>query len=238
MQKNHRKFLMLATVFMAVMLFSQSAWAMWVIEQQQTLENGMQVRTVMSFGADAIRTDMPSQQMSTIMNFKTNKVYMLQHAQKIYLEMSMDQMKQEVKKGMKDSFKSNKNDVVATKATGEHKTIAGYDCEKIIMMKNGKNIGEIWITSKLESKKIMQVYKKFFELTGAQDAGSNDAILKGLSESIDKGFPMMSKFKDDKIGESISRVTKVVKKKDDPSYFMPPKGYNLMKMPVMPGGMQ
>ena len=233
MQKTKRTLVIFIATICCLMLLSQLAWGAWIIEQKQTMGKGIMVKSVMTFGDSAIRTDIPDRQSTTIMDFAKKKIYIIQHAQKMYMEMPLNMMKENVKKNLAEKRKNQAGDVIATKSTGEHKTIAGYDCEKIIMAKNGKKVGELWITSKLSKKSILKLYKKFFNLTGAQEPNSNDAVLEGLKKGLAKGFPMRSVFKDEQGNEASSEVTAIKQKKMAKSFFMPPKNYKKMAMPGM-----
>jgi|GEM_PF-5453145 len=236
MRTRKQKLFSLLTVIITTMLTIQLAWGAWVIEQKQTVAKNKVLKTVMIFGDNALRTDVEMSNTSTIINFKTQMIYVLQHAQKVYLEMPLSEMKKKVKSQTDEALKTQKNDVVAVKATGEHKTIAGYDCEKMVMLKNGKEIGELWVTNKLKDKKIREIYQKFFELTGSKEPGKHDAILKGIQEGINKGFPMKTLFTNPQLGSTSTEVISIKFVEKDKSYFMPPKDYKKMEMPKMPAG--
>lgn len=225
-------------LLIAILLTSYcaSAEAAWVFTQKETAGSGKTMNTTMTFGKNAIRTDIPDAQTSSLMNFAADKMYLLHHGQKMYMEMVISTMKAQLQQMLARAGQNKDKSTLTVKETGERKKIAGFESEKLVIMNGGKPSGEIWITKEIKDKDVFDVYRRFFELTGSQGAKPGEDLIAGLQKAITLGFPMKISIKTNS-GDAVEQeVTSVTQKEVKAEAFLPPKDYKKMVMPGMPGG--
>jgi len=223
---------------MAALLWSPLARASWVVEQVEKMGSaGINVKTTMTFGDKVLRADNAEMNSSIIMDFKGNKMYMIQHAAKMYMELDIAALSAQMKDMIERVKVKDQGSMVVIKETGEHKTINGFACEKLAVVKNGKEVGEIWVTKDIKDKDVSGVYQQFFEMAGAQNQ-SQQAIerLEGLKKAISMGFPIQTVHIEEDGSKNIVEVLSAGQKTVSADYFVPPKDYQGRPM-ALPGMM-
>ena len=106
------------------------------------------------------------------------------------------------------------------KATGEKKEIAGYNCQKFIVITTSEQT-EVWITKDIDITRYLASFKDFYK-----DLGLEEAISKAMLKI--KGFPMATKSKN-----MIQEVLKVSEQKLSEKVFSLPKGLKLKRMEIL-----
>lgn len=106
--------------------------------------------------------------------------------------------------------------------TGEHKSISGYDCEKYIVKRNGKQIESVWATKQVGGFESVKRDLQEWSEKAASALGTQGTALQWYN-GID-GFPIQS----ESSGHT-STVTKVERKSIPSSEFEVPAGYKKVK---------
>lgn len=110
------------------------------------------------------------------------------------------------------------------KKTGEKKKVIGYGCEKVLLLEDGKEIGEFWITKDVGSMK--QFAKNWENLMEKMVRSPMAKMYRKLAE-LD-GFVMESQ-----ISGTRSTTTKLEKRSIGAGEFEIPAGYKKVKMEPM-----
>ncbi len=227
------------TLFAILMLFAISAWADTVMEQKETVyvdgQEKANMKTVMTYGEGYMRSDTPKMNASMIMNFKADKVYMIQHANKGYIEAPISMLM-----GMADSKEKSAPKAAATpafKKTGKKEKINGFACEQLLVTSSDGASMEVWVTKAINNKKITEVYKKLMKFGATQNPQASERS-KSMEEVLNSGFPIRT-VETRGNQKHIMEVTAVKEKKSNPATALPPKGYSPMSPQQMfqaPGG--
>jgi hypothetical protein len=228
----------MTSLFLAIALLivlSSQAFAAWIVEQEETSpEQGEKVKKVMIFGDDALRMDIPDANTTIIMNFGTDRMYLLDHGQRLYTEVSISEMALQAREMLPTT---SPNATLAAQKTADFETINGFACQKIIVTMSGQPAGEIWVTPEIKTDKIAGIYRKFFEMIGMGDPDQTGAIalIGGLKAALTTGFPILVEMTLPDGGKLRVVTTSAVEKNMGPEAFAPPKMYTKM---VMPGPQQ
>lgn len=156
-----------------------------------------------------------------------------------YMEMKLSQIKDMLGK-MKEAFEklseeipdSAKEEVLkemegdfTIKETSERKKIAGYNCQKFIVVTSNEE-REVWITKDIDFTKYIGGFKDFYK-----DLGLERVLSKAMFKM--KGFPMLTKSED-----MAYEVVKVSEQKLGEKVFSLPKGLKKIEMMDMFKGLQ
>ncbi|RJO72737.1 MAG: DUF4412 domain-containing protein [Myxococcales bacterium] len=211
---------------LAVLLLSQTAFASWVIEQEESIVGqDEKVVTTMTFSENAMRADNPKMNSAVIMNFDTDTMMMIQNGQKMYLEMKISVLAEQMKQmaAMMSQKEESKGEVTFTQ-TGEKKEISGFPCAKIVIMHQGKQIGEMWVTKEINDAEVKKVYGKFFEMADVQ-GGNAPRGVAAMKKALEMGFPIQVEQEMPDGAKIRSVVLSAKEKKANPLDFMPPAGF-------------
>lgn len=138
----------------------------------------------------------------------------------------MKEMPEEQRKMMEKMMGGN-DQPVEVKNTKETKTISGYKCNKLIVLRGTEEVMSLWITDELnEFKPLMADWKAFSERMSTM-AGQ---FAKGMSDVYKNinGFPMQTTLSI--MGQTITTtVTRVEKRSTPAGEFEVPSGYKKVK---------
>lgn len=226
------------TLFAVVTLFATAAHAGWLIKQKQGQGPAGQMEMITYFGDEAIRTEQPGSNMAIIINLKTNRMYMLIHHKKAYIEVDIDQMNKAMDAQRKMMGKEEKSDVKITiDKTKKKETINGFPCQKVVVKDNGQPIADLWVSKKLSDPELMKTYRKMQEVGGPEGQGPNTSLAQAVKQIAEIGFPVKIVYHNKKGQTQESVVTEAKKKAFDAKQFTPPKGYTKTTMQELMQGM-
>lgn len=229
-----------------------------VWEMSTTLDGGKTMHTTFSYMPKKYRI-VPEAGTATVLRLDTERMMMLDYADKSYYEMSfaemetmmkgVDRQMQEMRKQMeglpaeqrammekmmKGHGKGGGTPTIAAKATGERQTISGYACTKYILTADGKEDAVVWATKDLKIpeavwKQMAKDMEVFAARIAAMAPGGNSTIVERARTLVD-GFPIRTER-----GKSfVTTVTKIEQRAIPASDFEPPAGFRKEK-PPMPG---
>ncbi len=225
---------LITLIFFSFAAPSQAAWRM---EQVEGLgPDGPSMQSVVTFGKNRMRADNPQMKSSVIMDFAGDRMYILQHEQKAYVEMQIKAVAEQMQRILKTISEAQGTPDIQIKDSKKTETLNGFTCKKLTLIKEGKPQGEIWVTDRFNKAGIAETYRSFFQMTGAQNPNSPaTAFFSGLIKTFEKGFPVKTvrNREDGKYEFTELRAAKEIPETAD--LFVPPAGYTKQTMPTMPG---
>ena len=216
------------TIFFLIFL-SQECVAGVAIEQVVKDMEGRASTVFLYFSENQFRTDHPEGGLATIIDFKNDRMVMIDHRSKSYVETKFSQWEKEVAKGLREgtSVVKSKARKIVTRKTGETAVINGFRTEKIQILADGELIEENWVTRDVameEIGKVMDRIAQGFSKEFRSEMKEGQEIYEKLKSY---GFPIL--IKDYTIayglGMDVLEVKKVERKELKEEVFLPPRGY-------------
>lgn len=217
------------TFFLFVLTF-QEAMAGVVIEQIMKDMEGRASKVVLYYAEEKFRTDDEEKGMTTIIDFQGDRMVMIDHRSKHYIQVKFTQWEKEVAERLKKDFPSVKPEKrkVIVKNTGETATINGFRTEKVQVFADEELIEENWMTRDVEMKefeKVMEKVARGFSKDFQVEMKEGQEIYEKLRSY---GYPIL--VKDYAItyglgGIDVSEVKKMEKRELKDEVFLPPKDY-------------
>jgi hypothetical protein len=215
----------LLMVFMA-----QDLKAGMVVEQVMKDREGKISRVVLYVSAERLRTDDEGIGLSTIADFKGDRMVMVDHASKQYVEVKFSQWEKDVSAGLKRSVPplSPRQRNIAVKKTGETAVINGFKTEKVQIEVDGEVIEENWVTRDID----MREFEKVMDRASQSFSKEFRSEMKEGREIQEKlrpyGFPV--RIRDFAAsyglgGIDVLEVKKIEQRELKAEVFSPPEGY-------------
>lgn len=213
-----------------VILMSQESMAGVVMEQQMKGREGKPSKVFLYCSENQLRTDHPESGLTTIMDFKANRMVMVDHRSKSYVEVKLSQWEKEVAEQLKKEIPGIKPEErkISVKRTGEAATINGFKTEKIQVFADGELIEEHWVTQDIDLRevgKVMDWVAQGFSKEFRSEMKEGQEIYTKLKPY---GFPILIKDYAITYGLrpiDIVEVKKIEKRELKDDTFSPPSGY-------------
>lgn len=216
--------------------------------------------SVMLWDGAKLRTDNGAQS-SSIVDFKTDTLLMLDHEKKQYSEMKVSDMIAQMKRAMEamkaqaaafppeqrkayEDMMLKQTAPLTMEPTKDTQKIIGLDATKFLLTQGGQPLGEVWYTKGIALADLAPYAKQFAEMMkGATGSNWGDVFAK-----TENGYPLKSVIVIEMMGKKMSYVTETVKYEKvsaAASDFAVPSGYkkvdpNAAQMPgktnADPGG--
>ncbi len=208
--------------FIVLALAATHARADWVLVQKTDTAGQENLVTTKIKGEQA-RVDM-GDKMTVIVG--AEGMTMLMHAQKMMVKMDPAALKEAMEKSAKGM--ADKAAAVKPVATGQKEKVGEWDTE-IFTWESAMAKGRFWVAKD---------FPKHAEISAV-----SDKLGKVVGGSVSSLAPQASDFNGMVVKSEVTMMGKgvtsfLVSAKEetvDPSEFVPPAGYNEMKMPAMPG---
>jgi len=219
----------LLVIFLSVFAF-QECLAGVVVEQVVRDREGSPSKAFLYFSEYRFRTDHREGGLTTIMDFRADRLVMIDHRSKSYVEVKLSEWEREVARRLKQEFpgvKPKERKIIVRK-TGKTAVINGFQTEQIEVVTGGELIEENWMTRDVEMKEIEQVmdrvaqgFSKDFKL----EMREGREIYEKLKPY---GFPIL--IKDYAMTHGLGAIDRVEvkrmeKKELKDEVFLPPAGY-------------
>ena len=217
-------------VSFTLLLMFQECLAGIVVEQVVRDREGSPSKAFLYFSEYRFRTDHREGGLTTIMDFRADRLVMIDHRSKSYVEVKLSEWEREVARRLKQEFpgvKPKERKIIVRK-TGKTAVINGFQTEQIEVVTGGELIEENWMTRDVEMKEIEQVMDRV-----AQGFSKDFRIeMKEGREIYEKlksyGFPIL--IKDYTMTHGLGaidrvEVKKMEKKELEKELFLPPSGY-------------
>jgi len=225
------------TIFSLIFL-SQECVAGVVIEQVMKDMEGRASTVFLSFSDNRLRTDHPEGGVTTIMDFKSDRMVMIDHRSKSYVETKFSQWEKEVSKQLKKELpgiKAKPRKILVRK-TGETTIINGFRTEKIQILADGELMEENWVTRDVDMEEIGKVMERIAQ-GFSKDFRSEMKEGREIYEKLKPyGFPILIKDYTITYGlkaSDVLEVKKIEKKELKDEVFFPPSGYERI-IPELP----
>jgi hypothetical protein len=213
-----------------LILISRECLAGVVIEQMVRDREGNVSKVFTYFSENKFRSDHPNGNLTTMIDFKGDRMVMIDHSSKQYVDVKFSQWEKDVAENLRKSIPAlqQKSRKIVVKKTGETATLNGFQTEKIEIIADGEVIEENWVTRDAELKEVEKVMDKV--ALGFSKAFKTE--MKEGREIYEKlkafGFPIL--VKDYTIAHGLGGVTvlevkKIEKKELKDEVFLPPQGY-------------
>ena len=201
-----------------------------VVEQVVRDRDGSPAKVFLYFSDYRFRTDHQEGGLTTILDFKEDRLLMMDHRSKSYVEVKLSQWEREIAKRLKEEFMGvkPKERKIIMKRTGRTAVINGYQTEQIEIWAGDERIEENWMTRDVEMKEIEKVMDRV-----AQGFLKDFRLeMKEGREIYEKlkpyGFPIL--IKDYTMTHGLGaidrvEVKKMEKKELKDEVFLPPAGY-------------
>jgi hypothetical protein len=214
-----------------IMVTHGKALAGMVVEQVMKDKDGSPSKAVLYFSDYQFRTDHAEGGLSTIMDFKGDRLVMIDHRSKNYVEVKLSQWEKEIAKQLKKEFpgmKKPKETKISVRRTGRTAVINGFSTEQVEILADNERIEEDWMTRDVEMKemeKVMDRVAQGFSKDFRHEMKEGREIYEKLKPY---GFPILVKDYTTSYGlGAIDRVEvkKVEKRELKDDVFLPPAGY-------------
>jgi len=218
------------TVVLLLILLFQECLAGVTIEQVMRDREGNASKVFITFSENKFRTDHPEGGMTTIIDFQGDRMVMIDHRSKQYVEIRFSQWEKEVSERLKKSAPGTKakSRKILVKRTGETAILNGFQTEKVEILADGKLVEENWVTRDVEMKEIEKVMDRVaqgFSKEFRSEMKEGREIYEKLKPY---GFPIL--IKDYSMTHGLGgidalEVKKLEKKELKDEVFLPPSGY-------------
>jgi hypothetical protein len=230
MMKTKILFLMgLLVIFLSTFVFHE-CMAGVVVEQVVRDREGAASKAFLYFSDHRFRTDHREGGLTTVLDFKKDRLLMIDHRSKSYVEVKLSQWEREVARSLKEQSPGvkPKERKIVVRRTGRTAVINGFQTEQIEILADGELIEENWMTRGIEMEEIGQVMDRV-----AQGFSKEFKLeMKEGREIYEKlkpyGFPILIKDYTMTYGLApIDRVEvkKIEKRELKDEVFLPPAGY-------------
>ncbi len=219
-------------LFMSVLLLNVPGKGLAGVTVEQVVRdrNGSPSKTFLYFSDQQFRTDHPEVRLSTILNFKEDRLVMIDHRSKSYVEVKLSQWERDVAKRLKKEFPGikPKERKIVVRNTGKTAVINGFQTEQIEVFADNELIEENWVTRDVGLKEIETLMDRVAQ-------GFSKDFTREMKESREiyekvkpYGFPIL--VKDHAITYGLRPIDRVEVKKIDKKelkddVFLPPADY-------------
>jgi len=228
--KKRTLFFLMLLIAMLLLEVAGEVRAGVVVEQVVRDREGSPSKVLLYFSDGLFRTDHPASGLTTIMDFREDRLVMIDHRSRNYIEVRLSQWEREVARRLKEEISGvmPKERKIIVKRPGRTAVINGFRTEQMEIWAGGELIEENWMTRDVKMKEVEKVMDRV-----AQGFSKDFRLeMKEGREIYEKlkpyGFPILIKDYTMTYGlEAIDRVEvrKMEKKELEKGVFLPPAGY-------------
>jgi len=231
MMKNKRfLFFGWGLLLLSFIIVTGDCWGGMIIEELHRDMEGRMGRIVRFYQEDQFRTDHPEGGVSTIIDFKGDRMVMVDHSSRSYVEVKFSRWEKEVAERLKKSMpevKPQERRITVTR-TGETALINGFQTEKVEIRADGELIEENWMTRDVDYREVERVMERVargFSKEFKLEMKEGRQIYERLRSY---GIPILIKDYTLTYGLgpiTVMEVRKIEKKDLGIEIFLPPAGY-------------
>jgi len=146
---------------LVILLFAE-CMAGVVIEQVVRDREGVASKVVLHLSESQLRTDRPENGLATIMDFKEDRLFLIDHRSRTYVEVRLSLWEKEIAARLKKEMPGlqPKRRKIAARKTGETATLNGFRTEKVEIFADGELIEEDWVTRDVDLKEVEKVMER------------------------------------------------------------------------------
>ena len=217
-------------VFFSLFWTSQECLAGVMVEQVVRDQNGVPSKALLYLSGHQYRTDHLERGLTTVLDFKEDRLLMIDHRSKNYVEVKISEWERDVARRLKKespAVKPKKREIIVRK-TGKTAVINGFQTEQVEILAGSELIEENWATRDVEMKEIEPVLDRVAQVF-SKDFRHEMREGREIYEKLKPyGFPVLIKDYSMSYGlGAIDRleVKKIEKKELKDEVFLPPVGY-------------
>ena len=219
-----------ALVFLSLFWTFQECLAGMAVEQVVRDQNGVPSKVLLYLSDHQYRTDHQERGLTTVLDFKEDRLVMIDHRSKNYVEVKLSQWEKEVATRLKEQspgVKPKKREIIVRK-TGRTSVINGFQTEQVEILAGGALIEEHWVTRDVEVREIEPVMDRVAQVF-SKDFRHEMKEGREIYEKLKPyGLPVL--IKDYTISYGLGaidrlEVKKMEKKELKEEVFLPPPGY-------------
>lgn len=201
-----------------------------VVEQVVRDRDGIPSKAVLYLSDYRFRTDHQERGMTTILDFRGDRLLMIDHRSRSYVEVKLSEWERDVAKRLKKEFpgiKPKERKIVVRK-TGKTAVINGFQTEQIEVFADDELIEENWVTRDVDLKEIESVMDRVAQ-GFSKDFRREMKEGREIYEKVKPyGFPIL--VKDHAIAYGLRPIDRVEVKRIDKrelkdDVFLPPADY-------------
>jgi hypothetical protein len=211
----------------SLFLLQDSVKAGTVIDQDMVDVWGRKSGLVLFYSEKKLRIDQKDGKLSTIMDFKKNRIVILDHASKTYVAYPFSVWEKRVSQDMATKQKAQKKEI-RIEATGAEKVINGFQTRQIQVFMDDFLFQDNWVTQEVNLEEMLETIKKGVgRLSGFSktEIKEKEEIYRKINEW---GFPILTTEYRQVYGKTLKEITKVARieaRRLNGNLFTPPKGY-------------
>ena len=204
-----------------------------VIEQQVKDPEGKPTQVTLYYSENQLRTDHPESGQTTILDFKGDRIMLIDHPSKSYFLMKLSEWEKEMANQLRKNNPAirPRERVITVRRTRETAKINGFNTEKIQVLADGELIEEHWMTKDIdigEANRVMERATQQFSEEFRSELKEGREIHRKLEPY---GFSIL--LKDYTLTSGLQaidilEVKKIEKKEVKTEVFLPPTGYQRM----------
>ncbi|MEW6375583.1 MAG: DUF4412 domain-containing protein [Thermodesulfobacteriota bacterium] len=151
----------MVTILLLIFLCEKSMAGV-VIEQMMKGREGIASKVIIYYSGHRFRTDHLEGGLTTIMDFKGDRMIMVDHSSRSYVEVKFSHWEKEIAKRLKKEtpVTTPRERKIIVRRAGETATINGFRTEKIEILADGELIEENWVTRDVDLKEMEEVMEK------------------------------------------------------------------------------
>ncbi len=225
---NRKHFLVCGLVIVGLLVLPERAVkAGTVIDQDMVDIWGKKSGLVLSYSKKRLRIDQKDGRLSNIMDFRRNRIVILDHISRSYIEYSLSAWEKRVSQRMRSQRRDQKREI-RVEPTGAEKEINGFKTRQIRVFIDGVLFQDNWVTQDVDLEEMLKTIKKGV----GRLSGVSKAEMKEMEEIYHKtsewGFPILTNEYRQFSGKTLREVTEVKRIETQDladRLFTPPKGY-------------
>ncbi len=159
-----KRFLIFRSWVVSLILFNvaEVCWGGMVVEELHRDIEGRMGRIVRYFTDDRFRTDHIEGKVSTIIDFRGDRMVMIDHSSRSYVEIPFSRWEKEVAAKLKQTAPdiNPRGRRIVVQKTGDKAIINGFQTEKVEILADGELIEENWMTRDVDLREVERVMEK------------------------------------------------------------------------------
>ncbi len=228
----NRRTLFSSVVLIGFLLFypAGEGFAGVLVEQVVRDQNGVPSKTLLYLSGQQYRTDHQEAGKTTILDFEKDRLVMIDHRSKNYVEVKLSQWEREVAKRLKEAspgVKPKKREIIV-RQTGKKAVINGFQTEQVEIWAGKELIEENWVTRDVDIQEVERVMDRVAQVF-SKDLRLEMKEGREIYEKLKPfGFPVLIKDYTMTYGlGAIDRVEvkRTEKKQLKDEVFLPPADY-------------
>jgi len=218
------------TIYLFVISMFQECMAGVVIEEVHKDREGRASTVLRYFSENKFRTDHPDSGLATVIDFKEDRMLMIDHSSKSFVEIKFSQWEKEVAKRLKKELPAitPRARKIIVKKAGEKASINGFQTKKIEIWADGELIEENWVTRDVEMRDVEKVMDKVAQGFSKQFRIEMKEGREIYEQLKPYGFPILVRDPTLTYGLrpiDVLEVKRLEKRELKDDLFLPPSGY-------------